>query len=150
MSIGRFSISNMSQEFTIHTQDINGQGNIGSPYLNIPLYISFVPYRNANNRPYSQFDLLHLYAELSMTSENFKVGQVSTPLNFPIHGPNSFLTSLRFQLSQEVLCVIEKYRNGNLPASLLFNLQVAHYDVLNLAKGGSSVEQPLIRNPPVN
>jgi hypothetical protein len=145
MPTGFFSISNVSQQFTIPTGEIFAHGKAESPHLVIPLSIALTPFRKGEMQPYATFDIIHLYAELSLTTTNFKAAQLSFPVSYYVFQPTPYTISLRFPLTKETLFYIEKYRQGSLSGSLLFNLQVAHHDNLTPAKDGNGFRQPVIR-----
>jgi hypothetical protein len=138
MSISSISLNNVRQEYTLHTQDISGSGGLESPYLLIPLSFSFIPYRQGEKYPYSEFGINHVYAELSLTPQNVKALSISLPLQYNIYQPSTYNMGLRFPLTREALYYIEKYRNGNLTGHLLFNLQIAKYESFPVAQGVAS------------
>jgi len=135
MAISSISINNVRQEFTLHEQDISGSGGLESPYLLVPLSFSFMPYRQGEKYPYSEFGILHVYGELSLTPQNVKAVAISLPLHYNVYQPFTSNMGLRFPLTREALFYIEKYRNGNLTGYLLFNLQIAKYESFPVALG---------------
>jgi hypothetical protein len=135
MPIGSISINNIRQEFILHSQDISGAGLLEGPHLLLPISFSFMPYRQGEKYPYSEFGVHHVYAELSLTSQHVKATAISLPLQYNVYQPCTFNMGLRFPLTRECLFFIEKYRDGNLSGSLLFNLQIAKYESFPVAIG---------------
>ena len=146
MSTGALNISGIRQEMIITTGEITGHGKAESPQLWVPVSVAFVPFSGGERQPYESFELISVYAELTVTEANFRGSIFSMPLSFLIYQPTQYKVLLRFPVTRDILYYIEKYREGNLPCSVLLTFQVAHHEPPPKAKdGGNSIRPSLIR-----
>jgi len=126
MSIG-LAIDNVPQQFTVDTANIVGQGGPESPQLLVPIVFSLTPRQQSNLHPTTEFDIIHVDAELYLTAKRFKASWQSKPLYVHVWQHNPYPMTLFFPITRETTHYIQKNRDGNVPGSLRLTLQVAHY-----------------------
>lgn len=126
MSIG-LSIENIPQQFTVDASQITGQGGPESPQLFVPIVLTLTPRQQSNTHPYTQFDIIHIDAELFLTTRGIKTSWQSKLVHIPVWQPTQYPMTLFFPITRETIHYIQKYREADVPGSLRLTIQVAHY-----------------------
>jgi len=138
MAVSYFNIQQIRQELVLDPSEVAGLGKAGSPCLFVAIRINFTPYRADDRSKYSAFYVTGLMAELTLTGAGLSLYSHTVLQGLYIFRPDQSCMALKFPLTSEKTFMIEKYRQGDVSATLQLDLQIAHLLSLGSIKPGAN------------